>query len=793
MIKNFILLAFRNFLKHKLFVLINILGLGTAIACCIVAYLNNKFESDYNKQFDKLDIIYKVNSFRKINEREQPYSLSPASLATVLKNELKEGEYVVRFTRNGANIKYGNDADSKLLNLSLGFADNDFFKMFSFKMKSGSLQNFSDKGSIIITDKTAKKYFGNNDPIGKNLTVFDHKGLPVELNVVAVLENIPLNSMVIFDAITSMDNYFTLNGFEEFDWKDFIAATFIIIPNKADVDQVEKSLEKFSSIQNKARQDFIITKFHVQSLKQFTKESRNFWGNWLNADLHPAQRIAPGIMAILILLLACFNFMNTSISVANTRVKEIGVRKVVGARKGNLIVQFIGENAIICLMALIVSLFIADFLLGEYNKMWSYMILKMNLSESIGFWFFLAGMLIFTSIAAGAYPAFYISSFKPVAVLKGMFRFKGAGIFSKTLLVLQMMISLISLISSIIFTQNATYQEEFDMGYQKESIIVVPLVEGLKPETLKEAFKPNPDIIDIATTSNHVGWGSYPRTIQYVDRKTEVRVLDINVDYLKVMGFKLIEGRGFEPEYESSDPFKSVVVNQLFLKELNIADPLNKTIKLDSLDLKIVGVVKDFYNSLWDPQNPTIFITKGKDSQNLLIVKTYSQKKKEVIEFMKKEWSNLVPNYPFTGIQQTEILQEAISVNKSIKQINIFLALIAIVLSLVALYTLVSLNIIRRTKEIGIRTVLGSSNLSVVSLISKPFISILVISSVAGALAGYFLNSMMLKSLWTFHTSINIMSIAIPVIMLFILSFTILTIRVYKTLKQNPVKSLRYE
>jgi len=380
-----------------------------------------------------------------------------------------------------------------------------------------------------------------------------------------------------------------------------------------------------------------------------------------------------------------------------------------------------------------------------------------------------------------------------VAVLKGMFRFKGAGIFSKTLLVLQMMISLISLISSIIFTQNATYQEEFDMGYQKESIIVVPLVEGLKPETLKEAFKPNPDIIDIATTSNHVGWGSYPRTIQYVDRKTEVRVLDINVDYLKVMGFKLIEGRGFEPEYESSDPFKSVVVNQLFLKELNIADPLNKTIKLDSLDLKIVGVVKDFYNSLWDPQNPTIFITKGKDSQNLLIVKTYSQKKKEVIEFMKKEWSNLVPNYPFTGIQQTEILQEAISVNKSIKQINIFLALIAIVLSLVALYTLVSLNIIRRTKEIGIRTVLGSSNLSVVSLISKPFISILVISSVAGALAGYFLNSMMLKSLWTFHTSINIMSIAIPVIMLFILSFTILTIRVYKTLKQNPVKSLRYE
>lgn len=793
MIKNFILLAFRNFLKHKLFVLINILGLGTAIACCIVAYLNNKFESDYNKQFDKLDIIYKVNSFRKINDREQRYALSPATLATVLSNELKEGEYVVRFTRNGANIKYGNEADSKLLNLSLGFADKDFFKMFSFKLKSGSLQNFNDKGNIIITDETAKKYFGDSDPIGKSLTIFDHKGLPVELNVVAVLEDIPLNSMVVFDVITSMENYFKFNGFEEFDWKDFIAATFIIIPNKADVDQVEKSLTKFIHIQNKAREDFTITKFQVQSLRQFTKESRDFWGNWLNADLHPAQRIAPGIMAILILLLACFNFMNTSISVANTRVKEIGVRKVVGARRGNLVIQFIGENALICLMALIVSLFIASFLLGEYNKMWSYMILKMNLSENIPFWFFLVGMLIFTSIAAGAYPAFYISSFKPVAVLKGMFRFKGAGLFSKFLLVLQMMISLIALISSIIFTQNAKYQEEFDMGYQKESIIVIPLVEGLKPETLKETFKSNPDIVEMAVTSNHIGWGSYPRTIQYVDRKTEVRVLDVNIDYLKVMGLKFIEGRGFDQEYENSDPFKSVVVNQLFLKEMNISDPINKIIKLDTLDLKIIGVVKDYYNSLWEKQNPTLFISRGEKSQGILIVKTYNKKKKEVIEFMKKEWSKLVPNYPFTGVQQTEILQEALSVNKNIKQINIFLALTAIALSLVALYTLVSLNIIRRTKEIGIRTVLGSSNLSVVYLISKPFIVILLISSIAGAIFGYYLNTMMLKSLWAYHTNINILSIAIPVILLFILSFAILTYRVYKTLKQNPVKSLRYE
>lgn len=793
MIKNFFLLAFRNYLKHKLFVFINIIGLGVALGCCIVAYLNNKFETDFNKLYENREIIYKVNSFRKINDREQRYSITPSSLAPALTNELKEGIFAVRYISSGIDLKYGNDADSKRFNVRVGFADKDFFKMFSHKLKCGSLEQFSDKGKIIITDETAQKYFGKSDPIGKSFTLFNSKGLPVELSVAAVIEDIPLNSMVIFDAITVIDSYYPFYDLNEFDWKDWVAGTFILIPNNSDVVQVEKSLSKFIPIQNKAREDFLLTHFQVQSLNQFTKESRDIWGNWLNANLHPAQRIAPAIMAILILLLACFNFMNTSISVANTRIKEIGVRKVVGARRVNLIIQFIGENAIICLMALGFSLLVATFLLEEYNKMWSYMHLTMSFSSNVGFWLFLFFMLVFTSIAAGAYPAFYISSFRPVAVLRGAFRFKGAGIFSKVLLCLQLTISLISLMSSIIFTQNARFQEEFDMGYEKESIIALPLVSGVTPETFKSSFKSNPDIIDVAATSNHIGWGTYPRTVEYLGNKFEVRVMDINVDYLKTMGVKLVEGRGFEPEFEGSDPFKSAVVNQRFVEELNLTSPLNKTVKIDTLDLKIIGVIKNFYSSLWDKLYPTIMISRGKDSQSMLVVKTYSEKKKDVLEFMRKEWLRLVPNAPFTGIQQTQILQEAKDVNKNIKNINIFLALVAVTLSLVALYTLVSLNIIRRTKEIGIRSILGSSGVNITYLIGKPFIVILAIASVIGAVVGYFMNSMMLKSLWVFYASIGFTSILLPVVLLVAVSTVILVVRVYLTLIKNPVESLRYE
>jgi ABC-type antimicrobial peptide transport system permease subunit len=599
--------------------------------------------------------------------------------------------------------------------------------------------------------------------------------------------------MVRFDAILPIDNYKTLYELDELDWKNWIAATFLLIPNSNDVSKVEGVLAKYIPIQNKAREDWKIVRFEVQSLRQYTKESRDVWANWLWVNLHPAQRLAPAIMAILILLLACFNFMNTSISVANTRVKEIGIRKVVGSRKTHLIVQFIGENTLICLMALIVSILFAFFLLDEYNSMWSYMVLKMSFTGDIGFWIFLFILLIFTSIAAGAYPAFYLSSFNPVEVLRGVFRFKGAGKFSQVLLGFQMVISLVALISSIIFTQNAEYQDKFDMGYNVDGIIVVPLASGANYEALKSACISNPDIIDISGTSMHIGWGSYPRTIEFQGKKMETRVLDINSGYLNTMGLKLLEGRSFEPEFEESDPFKSVVVSELFVQELGITDPLNKIIRLDSLELIIVGVSKNYYNSLWDKLYPTIFISRGKDTRSVMVVRTHAEKEKEVKEFLKGEWEKLVPNSPFFGREQTEILREAKDVNKNIKNINLFLAFTAIVLSLIALYTLVSLNIIKRTKEIGVRIVMGSKGMGIVWLISRPFLIILAISSVLGGLGGYYLNSMLLKSLWVFHTPINMASITIPVLILFGVSFAIISVRVYILLLRNPIESLRYE
>ncbi len=791
--KTFFVLAFRNLLKNKFFVLVNVLGLGATLACCIVAYLNHKFEVDYNKTHLNLDKIYKVNIFREINNREQRYGISPMSLAPALGESSPGLEQLVRFTVAGISLRSGNDENSKIFSQRVAFADNGFFEMFTFPAWMGNTSSFNDVNCIILSDKTAEKFFGDINPVGQSISLFDSKGQPHEFTIGAVLDHIPENSMVGFDAIMLFRNYFTFYSVDEMDWKQWIGATFMTIPNPSNIPAIEAQLNNFIDIQNRAREDWHITRYEVMSLRDYTKISRDVWANWLWFNLHPAQIIGPLVMSILILLLASFNYMNTSISIANTRLKEIGVRKVMGSSRRQLIVQFLGENALVCFLALLVSLLMAVFLLDQYNKMWSYMDLKMDFTGNVSFWGFLLIMLVFTSVLAGAYSAFYISSFKPVEVFKGTYRLKEGGWLSKILLWFQITVSIIAIIASFVFTQNARFQEEMDMGYDKDKVLVVRQASGVDVNALKASFESNPDVKSVVFTSQHVGWGGYSRTIEMMDKKTEVEVMEVGVNYLSAMGFKIIEGRGFETEFEASDVAHSVVLDRRTASELGFENLIGQTLRLDTLSLRIIGVTDYFHTNFWSKPVPIIFWMRSPQPPGLIIVRTDAETRKSVFDFLKSEWENQVYHIPFSGFEQMNIDEESLNVNKNITIINSFLAVIAIVLSSIALYTLVSLNILRRIKEIGVRTVLGSSHFGVNMLISRPFMVIVLLASISGGLGGYFLSKMLLDSLWPVRVPISVVSIAFPVLFMLLLAYIIISVKIYLTLSRNPVESLRYE
>lgn len=794
MLKNFFLLAFRNYMRNKSFVIINVLGLGISIACCIIAYLNLKFEADYNKMHVNHESIYKINVSRYIKDRLQNYCITPVSLAPAMSNEIAGVDRVVRYSTSYSPIRYETPKkEIKIFNERIAFADKDFLRMFTFPLKWGDPSAFEDEGKIILTEETSKKYFGDSNPIGESVSVFNDEGVAKVLVVGGVIKKMPMNNILYFDALSLYTNYLKHYKVNELDWKNWAAATFIQVSNPAKVKDIEASLARYKDIQNKSKEDWKIERYYIQSLKAFTKDSRNLWANWVGSDIHPAAVITPAIMAVLILLLACFNFINTAIANSNKRLKEIGIRKVIGGHRRSIIIQFLGENLLICFIALLVSLIVGKFLVDEWQKMWAYEMFSKHFLETLGVWVFLLGTLIFTAVLSALYPALYISSFNPIQVLKGSVRFSGNSLLSRTLLVLQFSISLIGLISSIVFTQNASFQNNFQYGYNKDEIIIVPAGSNANIELIKKSLENNPKVIQMASTSHHIVWGALTRTATYVDQKAEVRLFNLYSNYCSLMDLKFVKGRDFTSEFEASDLNRSAIVNESLVKEYGWDDPIGKTIKIDTLQLTVVGEVKDFYQNLWEPLMPMVFRTVTKDQLGTLVVKGDKKDLMALNDQIKKEWEKLIPNAPYPGMLQTQSYEESTSVNKNILKIFNFLTVVGLFLSIVALYTLISLNILKRTKEVGIRKALGAPSFSINNMIGKPFFIMLAIASIIGGAGGYYMSIMLLDSIWKIHIIVNTISIILPVLIMLMLSYLTLSSKVYYTLSKNPINSLRYE
>jgi putative ABC transport system permease protein len=794
MIKNFFLLAFRNYLKNKAYAIINILGLGAAMACCIVAFLNYRFEADYNKTHVNRDKIYKINVSRKLKDRIQVYGMSPTSLAPALANDIAGIDKVCRYDRNDLSVRYeAKGLEPKIFVIDLAFADKDFLSIFTFPLKWGDETSFLDQGKILLSEETSEKFFGDTNPVGESVTCYTPDGKGVTLIVGGVFKKIPYNSVVRFDGLTLFPNYISFNKVNEFNWKDWVAGTFLQISNPENVKGIEKSLSNYIDIHNKNELSWQIEQYSIQSLMVFTKDSKNIWSNGIGFDMHPAQIITPTVMAVLILLLACFNFVNTSIASSNKRLKEIGIRKVVGSQKGSLVFQFIGENFIICFLALLVSLLIGIFLISEYDKMWPFEIIRKDFLAYPGILIFLISTLFGTALIAAVYPAFYISSFNPIQVLKGSVKFSGTGAFSRVLLILQFSISLISLISSIVFTQNAAFQEKFFFGYNKDQLLTIPTGSYENLDKMQQSLQNHPDVQMIAPSSFHIPWNAATRTAFYSDKKAEIRLFNTYSGYLDVMGLKVDKGRSFTPDFEVSDINHSALVNESMVKEFGWDDPIGKVIKIDTLNLVVVGVLKDYYTNLWSDIYPTVMRTIPKNKLGLLVVKANKDKLVSLNAFAKKEWEKVIPNSPYEGNILDPALAEAQDINSSIQKMFNFLSFVAIFLSIIALYTLISLNIIKRTKEIGIRKALGAPSMHVNNMIGKPFYFMLLISSVIGGVSGYYLTNILLGSIWKQHIAINVLSIAIPIIIMLVLSYIVLSSKVFQTLRRNPINSLRYE
>lgn len=792
MLKNHLLILFRNLNKNRLFVFINIAGLAIAIGCCVVGYFNFDFNNSFDKVHVNAESIYRVNSVREYQGKSTAYGLVPLPLGEMVRQNIKDVEMFTRVSGGGMNIRIGDE----MFGTNCAYIDPDFFKMFSFEFVRGSAAAMTDKSKIVISDQLATRYFGNENPIGKAVTNLVHGDVKKEYEIVGVYKLAKRNSSFDEDLFALYDNYWDVSPVFEngANWKER-NALFVYISNPQRVATVTSQLQPYIANNNNVREDFIIREFQLDQLKGMAvRDEVAHRPGVITRHASPLSAvIGCAVMGVIMLLIACFNLTNTSIALSSKRLKEIGIRKVMGSMRRQLIVQYIGETLVICFIALLLGIVLADsFLLPAFNKLWPYMKLEAQYLEKPEFLIVMLSVLIFAGVVAGSYPAFYVSKFHPAVVLKGKQQFGGNGVATYVFLGVQLALSLAAIVCSAAFVGNARFQRDFDMGFNKDGVIFTFVDSRAEYEAYRNALAGNPDIKSITGSPNHIYSNYYNDPVKHESQELEANIMDVGDDYMKTVGMTLVEGRDFIKDSET-DRRESVIVTQELVRKFGWDKPIGKEIVwMDTVKLYVVGVARDIY-SIWEPLEPMMLRYADPERVNYAIVNTSPENVQNVNSFMEKKWKEVFPNRMYSARFMNAGAVEANQVNKNILVMFVFEGGVALLLSITGLFTLVSLNIIKRMKEIGVRKVLGASVANLSRIINSQFIVLLLIALVIGSYAGMWISDILMGAIFDHYQAPTITTAVVSCVLLVVACVFTVAFKTYSTAKMNPVDVLRSE
>lgn len=793
MILSYLLVSFRSMMKNKFFIITNVLGMGVAIAICIVSYLAYDYDATFDAHHKKGETIYRVSSVREFEKKFTRVGSSPLPLAEIVKKSVQDVDRSSPYVPSGSNFK----RDDDLFVANLSYVDPDFFDMFSFEfiVRNG---NALSKASVYVSEKMAARLFGTpEEALDKTITQVYGKESK-ELKIDGVFRDPPMNSSFFKDngsAYAHVDHFKdefnqTLSG----DWKSS-TTLFLQVNDARRLNSVHKQLQTFTLNNNEVRADSQIAEFTLDPFATLAHRDRDDNIEAATWSAPPASAVLGSvIMSILILLIACFNLTNTAIAISSGRLKEIGVRKVMGGMRIQLIVQFVGETTLICFLALAVGMAMSDFMVEGWNVMTNNNIHLEPDYFNTGFFVFLTSMLVITGILAGSYPAFYISSFKPGAILKGKLKLSGTNNFTRTLLCLQFTISLIAIVSAIAFMQNARYQRNYDLGFHAQGAIIAWVNDKQEFDTYKNSLEAYPEIQSIAGAKSGIFSNRLHEPVKYRSSATEVDIIEVGDNYLKTMDLKLIAGRDFIKDSET-DKKESVIITQEMADLFGWDNALGKDILWkDSVKLYVIGVISNVYtNGVWKEMEPMMIRYVGPEQFSQIIVRTDVGKTAYVNAIMQTEWHNVFPNRLYNGYMLSSAMQVVSALNSSIMYGYAFLGAVAMILSVTGLYALLSLNIIRRMKEIGIRKIVGASVLNISTVLNREFAVILLIASVLGSFASYNWCNIIISSIWRYHQGVNQWTFAIAITLLFIVAFATIAYKLFGVARMNPIDTIRNE
>ncbi len=765
------------------------------MACCFLIYTYVQYELSYDKFHKDYKVIYRIinRQIGNVYLGTDYFSTSPALLVPTLKRDFPEVLEGTRVDRRRGLLSFGN----KRFNETIHFADPEFFKIFTYPQLSGDLQDpIGEPFSLLITEKMAQKYFGDENPVGNTMR-FNNQ---FDFTVTGVLLDTPLNSHMQFDFLSALLSLKTIMGewgqryLNQWGSADF--HSYIKLEKGTDTEEFQ---EKLLALKNKYRGEESKSRYILQSLSSIHLHSH------MNSEMEPNSDVRYlyifSAVGFLILLIACFNYMNLSTARSLHRAKEVGMRKVVGADRKSIFKQFLSESVVSCSIALLAGLLLVYLFLPTFRAVFDRE-LPFSLFSDIKLLVGLSGIALFMGLLSGSYPAFFLSSIHPVKMLRGKFRLstKGSSLFRKSLVVIQFFISISLIIGAMVIDRQRDFIKNRNLGFEKEHILYVLVQDpDLRSncQRIKSELSGNPQILDM-TVSMHIPariWGGSRGA--YWEGRGDVETLttyrtEVDYNYFDFYGIDVVKGRNFSKEFPS-DQENAYIVNETIADYIGWEDPIGQNFSWSGRSMmgEVIGVVKDFHFFALRMPIDGLAIRLNPNG-NYLSLKIHPENVEKTIAFIEKKWKELSPEYPFTFSFLDDAIDRMYRTEQRLgKGINIFTT-IAIFIACLGLFGLASFTAEQKTKEIGIRKILGAPILSIIYLLSHEFLKRVLLAAVLAIPLSCFVMNMWLRN-FAYRINISIWTIVISTFLAMFIALITVSYQSIKAATANPVDSLRYE
>jgi ABC-type antimicrobial peptide transport system permease subunit len=786
MFRNYLKIAFRNVKRHKVYSFINIAGLTIGMTCVVLLLLWIQDELSFDKLHEKIDDIYIVSAHIK-EERDELQVPSVPGVGPLLEELFPEVEESARFLA-GYRTFILSYKDRTFSEQRVFPADPEALEMFTFPLIEGDPKTaLKDPYSLVLSERTAKKYFGTENPIGQVITVDNQ----FPMKVMGVMKEIPSNSTFRFDILMPLE-FYVKQIHKEDDLRGFSNQNYFVFA------QLQKG-SSFNDL-NRRIKEFVVKTYssdeYVPVLRPFARFHLYRLGDG-GGSIEQIRLI--GFLGAFILLIACINFMNLTTARSGNRSKEIGMRKVIGAFRKDIIKQFYFETSLFVLISMVLTVFLAKLFLPVFNTLFQKE-LTLGIFQNPSISGFLIGTSLITALVAGSYPALFMSSFQPLRIIKGLTgsSLKRAG-FRKALVVVQFSLAIGLIAGATGVYKQLSYLQTMDLGYNMENLVFFSsrgeLIE--RYETAKNEFLQAPGVIKVSASSAYpTGGRSNSSSWQWEGKDPELKpsitFMSVDSDFLETFEIPLVQGRFFRKENDHSGSPNEVLINEKVAGIMGKENPINTRMSYSGQNYTVIGIIKDYLpNPRWRVDEPLILLQKPEEYR-FTFLKIHPENIPQTLAQVKNIFERLNPGFPFDYEFLDADYETQFNFVRRTRSLIAYLAGFAIFISCLGLFGLASFNVEQKTKEIGIRKVLGSSVSRIVMLLSKDLTRLVLLANIiAWPVAWYLLNQWLQSFLYRAHIRFDIFIIA--GVITFITALITVSYQSIKAATANPVDSLRYE